>query len=451
MKIALKLCAVTLISLMIGTFSVNTSNAKPENALSNYLEREEPDYEWSIRSEKEIGKITLYDLRMVSQKWQGIVWTHQLQVVVPKKLSDNSACLLFVTGGSNKNGEPNWASADNKELELLGKIAEGSGSLVAIVRQTPNQPLYDGKYEDDLISHTFLQYFETNDETWPLLFPMVKTAVKAMDTINALSQKEIERTMDRFVVAGGSKRGWTTWLTGASDKRVIGIGPMVIDTLNMNVQMDYQLECWDAYSLQIEDYTRKGIQKRMDEPEGKRLLQMVDPYSYRDKVTMPKLVFIGTNDPYWPVDAVKKYWEDIPGEKYIHYVPNTGHGLGDGLQAVTALASFFAICAEKKSHPELSWTIENNDKGMKINVKTDSSAKVANLWMTTSTDRDFRNNLWLKRDKKKPNSDVTFEFKYPKKGYIAAYVEVVFPGPLGEDYSKTTRIYVTDTEKVFEK
>ncbi len=31
-----------------------------------------------------------------------------------------------------------------------------------------------------------------------------------------------------FIVAGASKRGWTTWTTGAVDKRVIAIVPIVM-------------------------------------------------------------------------------------------------------------------------------------------------------------------------------------------------------------------------------
>lgn len=37
--------------------------------------------------------------------------------------------------------------------------------------------------------------------------------------------------IDDFVVTGGSKRGWTTWLVGAVDKRVRAMVPIVIPIL----------------------------------------------------------------------------------------------------------------------------------------------------------------------------------------------------------------------------
>lgn len=36
------------------------------------------------------------------------------------------------------------------------------------------------------------------------------------------------------MVAGGSKRGWTTWTTAAVDKRVFGAIPIVMDMLDLN-------------------------------------------------------------------------------------------------------------------------------------------------------------------------------------------------------------------------
>ena len=37
--------------------------------------------------------------------------------------------------------------------------------------------------------------------------------------------------VDQFMVCGASKRGWTTWLTGAVDSRVIGIAVLSIHYL----------------------------------------------------------------------------------------------------------------------------------------------------------------------------------------------------------------------------
>jgi PhoPQ-activated pathogenicity-related protein len=83
------------------------------------------------------------------------------------------------------------------------------------------------------------------------------------------------------VVTGASKRGWTTWLTGASDKRVEAIAPMVIDVLNMPVSLDYQIKSWGDYSIQIEDYVKLGIPQSTGSADGQAITAMIDPYSYR--------------------------------------------------------------------------------------------------------------------------------------------------------------------------
>src|SRR5439155_1255709 len=126
----------------------------------------------------------------------------------------------------------------------------------------------------------------------------------------------------RFVVSGGSKRGWTTWLTGASDARVKAIAPLVIDTLNMKAQMDHQLKSYGKYSLMIRDYTNRGLVPMPKTEEAVKLWQMVDPYFYRDQLKMPTLIVNGANDPYWTVDALNLYWDGLKGEKWVLYVPN---------------------------------------------------------------------------------------------------------------------------------
>ena len=65
---------------------------------------------------------------------------------------------------------------------------------------------------------------------------------------------------------------------------------------------------------------------------------------------VPKMIINGTNDPYWPLDALNTYWDDLKGEKWLLYVPNAGHDLRetdkDGkkellpTRAVNTLAAF---------------------------------------------------------------------------------------------------------------
>ncbi|HZH97702.1 MAG TPA: PhoPQ-activated protein PqaA family protein, partial [Fimbriimonadaceae bacterium] len=108
------------------------------------------------------------ELRLTSQQWRGTTWRHDL-VLTGGENSDTA--ILIVTGDR--------VEADDRFAEDLSRRAR---LPVATLYNVPNQPLWDMR-EDDLIAHTFAQFLESGDAEWPLLFPMTKSVVKAMDAI----------------------------------------------------------------------------------------------------------------------------------------------------------------------------------------------------------------------------------------------------------------------------
>ncbi len=179
---------------------------------------------------------------------------------------------------------------------------------------------------------------------------------------------------------------------------------------------------------------------------------MIDPYSYREKLTMPKMIFIGTNDEYWPVDAIKHYIDDIPGENYIHYVPNAGHGLDDGQQALTALSGFFGRTLSGASYPACKWEIAQDDMLLTLSVETSpDQLQGAYLWSTESEDRDFRDEEWTSLSIDEPlQKNIEVQVDFPESGYRAFYLDLEYSDPNGGVYTKSTRMFVTDTEKLLE-
>ena len=174
---------------------------------------------------------------------------------------------------------------------------------------------------------------------------MVKSAVRAMDTITAvLAAREAPIEVDRFVVAGGSKRGWTTWLTGAVDPRVIAIAPIVIDVLNADISMRHHFAAYGFWAPSIGNYVDHGIMERMDEPRLAELYRLVDPYHYRHRLTMPKYIINASGDQFFLPDSSQFYLRDLRGETYLRYVPNADHGL-DGSDALAGLVAFHGLMA----------------------------------------------------------------------------------------------------------
>lgn len=415
--------------------------------LQEYVSTPDDSYGYELKETQELDGCTLHKLELTSQTWQDIPWRHALYIYVPTNLRHETTVLLFITGGKI-GGAP-----DEDDVSMGSKLAALAGVPVATLHQVPNQPLLGDRVEDDLISETFLQYLETRDATWPLLFPMVKSAVSAMTAVQEFGEEKYHVSVEKFVVTGGSKRGWTTWLSAVADERVAGIAPIVIDTLNLPAQMKHQIECWGEYSEQIADYTTKGLVEVMIQQPEIPLWRWVDPYTYRSKLSLPKLIINGTNDRYWTVDALSLYWDDLIGEKHVRYVPNVGHGLDDGKEsALTTLAAFTQHVAAGTPMPKLQWSHEEDDSGWRIRIGSTPAPKSVRLWVARSGSRDFREAVWKSTELQATpgaaangngngqGGDYVGVVEKPESGYVAYFGEATFnDGPI--EYNLSTVLH----------
>jgi len=397
--------------------------AEVPQELDAYLALPDDSFRWEIIEKSEEPNRQTILVELTSQTWQGIPWKHFLLVAVPNRVTHPNHAVLVI-GGSSIGRRP----SDGDEF-LIRSLAEMTGMPTAVLLQVPNQPLLGNFYEDALIGETLLKAIEAKDATWPLLFPMTKSAVKAMDAVQQVLKAEKEMDIGSFIVTGASKRGWTTWLTAASgDKRVVGIVPMVIDLPNIREQMKYQIETWGAFSPSIRDYTERHLVRFDDEQMSefeRNLWTMIDPYAYRSRLTVPKLLIHGSNDPYWTVDAAKFYFDDMPGVKYILTLPNTGHNLeGQQIKGVQTAAVFARQIAKGGDLPSVKWKLTEADTEYKIAIETDMTFRRARLWTAHSESKDFRQARWSSTLLPEPKSAFGVSIAKPVSGHVAFFVEL---------------------------
>ncbi len=393
--------------------------------LDSYLAKPEPAFKWEKKGEESINGCRVFDLAVTSLEWQGHTWTHRLVVIRHEKLDHPKFCTLYNTGG---NGGKN-------DVAFGTQIAKKSGTTFAMLFGIPNQPLW-GKTEDALVVHTWLEFLKSfakdgkGDESWPLHFPMAKAVIKAMDVVQAHA-KEMSDPIEGFLVCGASKRGWTSWLVGASrDARVKAIAPMVIDVLNVEKQARHQLASWGKPSEQIKDYSAANMLAMFSTPAGKRLLELEDPYSYRDRLTLPKLIVNGTNDRYWTQDALNLYWDDLQGPKWVLYVPNSGHKLEDRSRVTSTLCAFARTIAQGKTFPALSWKYEPLvDGSARLTLESNVPLEEAQLFSASAPTLDLRESKWDSVPMTAANDAKTAwtaDAKVPADGHRAVFGEAVY-------------------------
>ena len=420
--------------------------------LPAYIAEPDSSYGWTLVGKSTAINATLYELRLTSQTWEGITWQHNLNVFVPinpppeVQAETRGSALLMIDGGSQSSLE----KKPSQDALLYGSmLAQKIGVPCAVLKQVPNQPLFGDLKEDALIAETFRRYLDTHDESWPLLLPMTKAAVRAMDALGEFSAKELGARLEKFVVTGGSKRGWTTWLTAASDPRVVALAPMVIDMLNSRPQMDHQVKTLGTWSEETKDY--HDLLRRPETEDIRHLWAMVDPYTFRDKLTQPKLIILGNNDPYWATDALNIYWDGLAGPKWIHYVPNAGHNLvqtSEGkrlppMAALNALGVFTRHQLTGKPMPKLAWKHDDDSGRPRLTVTAEPPPKSASLWVAHAPTHDFRAATWQPQPLKVPGATIAGEIDPPSTGSTAFYAALEYEFE-GVAYSLCTQLRIVD-------
>ena len=256
-----------------------------QTALDRYVAEKDDVFSWKLISKTKSDTHSTYVLELTSQTWRTDadvdkpVWKHWLTITRPEKVLRNKA-LLFIGAGANSDPAPTQSSARSVQ------IATETNSIVADLGMVPNQPLRFSdspdvpRSEDDLIAYSRVKHFSTKDDSWLVRLAMVKSGVRAMDAIQQFLKTE-EIDVKQFVVSGGSKRGWTTWLIGAVDLRVTAIIPVVIDALNSEAITKHHFEVLGFFSPALEDYVRHGLfPHKIGTPEYRAVLAIEDPFHY---------------------------------------------------------------------------------------------------------------------------------------------------------------------------
>jgi len=374
-----------------------------QTALDRYVNKDDGFYAWEfVRTFEESG-LVIHELNVTSQKWMSeaevsrAIWQHQVFIYIPKlaniefRKGDIEGAIVYLGGGFN-----------HKSYGVDDLLVTGSNltqQIVIEIKQIPNQRMTitgdgDTQYEEDyLISLTFEKFLDTGNEEWPVHLPMVKSVVKGIDAAFEYLDDIGYSALNKVSLIGDSKRGWTAWLAGAVDDRVVAILPAVIDVLDIAESLEQQWESVGYYSPILATYFEKNLPCRFKTPEGKSLLEFVDPIYYQDRLKGKKKYLLnGSGDHFFSNTNATHYWDKVSEPKHLRYVPNSGHGATE-----ESVATYFIWAADalhdglELPEPEIRWQADR-DKNQLIVTSTQLPLLVK-YWSAESAVRDFRTDV----------------------------------------------------------
>jgi len=439
--------------------------------LDDYVNKPDSNYKWFDTNVSYTGPgYRVHILNMTSQQWltdndvDRSIWWHYMAIVIPETMKYKDTNTMYITGDYNTDSVP---SPDSEDVLLCVSIALTSFAPCSVLFQIPNAPIYfkaeqppTRRVEDAIIAYTWNHFIENpNEPEWLLRLPMTKAAVRAMDTSEAYLKKNYNMDITGHIVAGASKRGWTTWTTAAVDKRVKAMVPIVMDLLQMIPNVHHMYRAYGGWTFAFKDYYSMNFTQNIDHPNMQLLADVVDPYVYRERYTMPKLVVDSTGDEFFQLDDNYFWWDNVTqyGESHLIFIKNAEHSLVTGLvEVVKTISSFVHDVIANETRPEMTWKFGRNADNTSawINLTTSEKPKQVKIrWADTlnHTRRDWRlvtgENpcptisveggcvqpvLWQGKDATQiDDTHFSGEMAFPDAGFRAWFLEVEFDAPVG--------------------
>ena len=447
----IRITPVRSVALIITSFLITFSSCQnkkipdqkiqkiDETLLDQYVYRPDPNYRYEVAYQGKKEGYTFYVLKMISQHWLTEAevdepeWWHWISVVIPDSVNQSTG-MIWIGGGAKDDELP------ENPGDIILQSALLTNTITAEIHNIPNQAItfvndpYGPRFEDELIAFGWRKFLEggTKDEDaiWLARLPMTKAVVRAMDAVSELVSIEENLPLDKYLVSGASKRGWTTWTTAAVDDRVIAIVPIVIDLLNVVPSFNHHWQNYGFWAPAVGNYVEEGIMEWIQTPEFKKLLEITEPYSYIERYDIPKLLINATGDQFFQPDSWKFYWDDLIGEKYVRYVPNTGHSLKDS-DAIQTLISYYQYILSKSERPGFTWTMDPST--IHVSYDPENPPAEIKLWQAISseTPRDFRIDVigkaWTDSTLTiRPDGHYEIDLSVPAEGWKAYFVELIY-------------------------
>ena len=402
------------------------------DSMKDYIESTKNEFSYEIEDIIYEDEWTGFHIKMISGEWldkkkgEDVEWAHYVDIVIPKETQTETG-IMFIDSGVT---DETYFRLDSISLDYALKTK----SIIVNIHNIPAQPInflasdQESFYEDDLIAYSWSQFLERGakkeDIEWLPRLPMTRAVVRSMDLAQEIALQNNKELSD-FVVSGASKRGWTAWTTAAVDDRVVGVVPMVIDMLNLVPSFENHYRSYGEFSPAVQDYVNYNIQDWMGTDEFKVLMSYIEPYSFLEKFTMPKYIINAGSDEFFSTDSWRFYYDELPENKLIRYVPNANHSL-NGRYLNKDLISFFYRIVNNIDLPDLNW--ELIDDKLEVFLDYDGEYSVS-IWRAFNKEgRDFRlwqeGELW-KESKIDVNDDNIYNIELDNQsdGYQAIMVE----------------------------
>ncbi|KAI0241557.1 Autocrine proliferation repressor protein A [Lamellibrachia satsuma] len=444
-RLLVLLCCSESLRLCSATVSILT--------LEDYVKRPDPTYTY-----REVKRTwgyfhNTYYLNMTSQKWMDEtfsdrpVWWHDMVISVPRRIIDPSVAFLYIGKGPNEPYSIPDVTNDRTSAEFQ-RMSVLMGTVVCYIKQIPNQPIVfkadptqKSREENSIIAY-LMRIFIENESASPemlLYYPMTKAVVRAMDTVTHFTCRVKPCIfITRFVVAGRSKRGWTTWTTTAVDKRVIAQMPMVMTALKFREYLQRHQRSLGGWSFVSYDYYVENNTRHLDHPRYGLIMELTDPYSFIKKYTVPTMVVASTGDQFFLLDASHIFFNELPGPKYIQMMPNHDHRFTPMRDFVSVMQAFTIRIVTGCRFPQVSWQLIETARGGKIAFKSSGVRPLYVIswfaYTASNRSRDFRANFGLKGQKSYIHWNrrsvrvqgccvYIAEFYKPKSGWLAFFIE----------------------------
>ena len=175
-------------------------------------------------------------------------------------------------------------------------------------------------------------------------------------------------------------------------------------------------------------------------PRFQELLSYIDPLYYPEAMKkIPKYEIGALGDEFFMPDAVKYFWDDLPGQKYLRMVPNAEHSMvGHVYDVLSGAEQFYMLIYYNNTQnlPDYSWEISAD--GTTITVTTSQTANITSAKVYTSLNnpqRDWRLitctdgphcinvALWAPHDLQPISPGVyTYTLEMPAEGLYSAFI-----------------------------